>query len=165
MVSEKILQQTLVQELKVFYPDFLIILSMSGIQLHGTPAQKAKVIADMRKEGFRKGLPDISLAITDGNTLHLELKKPSGGVQSKDQVAVEHQLTKLGHHYYIIRDTDTVFDLIALHTSVEYRQQCRDEQLNLLSKPILTEPYLWYPVGSSYSEVAYYLSQKYAIKE
>ena len=164
MTSESTLQRTLVQQLRTFYPQFLVILSMSGIKLHGTSAQKAATLATSRSEGFVRGLPDISLAINNGKTLHLELKRPDGkGVQSQFQKDIESQLTALGHHYYLIKDTAIVFNLIAKHTTAEYRTQCMNSLPVDLTQPTLTEDFLFFTKGTKTQLVKDTLLEQYQL--
>ena len=122
-MTEALLQQTIVTTIQQLYPAFVINLSLSGIQLHGSPQQIAKTFIDLKKQGFQRGLPDLSIAIPNGITLHLELKKPSGGRQSKDQIRIQKQLESLGHNYTIIRSVDELLDTIAKYTTKEYRRE------------------------------------------
>jgi len=122
-MTEALLQQTIVTTIKKLYPNFVINLSLSGVQLHGSPQQIAKIFVDLKKQGFQRGLPDLSIAIPNGITLHLELKKPSGGRQSTDQIHIQAQLESLGHNYTIIRSVDELLDTIAEYTTEEYRNE------------------------------------------
>jgi len=161
--SESTLQQILIQQLGFFYPELLPIQSMSGIHLHGTAKQKAQVLNTMRKEGFRKGFPDISLMLPEGKVLHLELKRPNGGVQSKEQKEIEQILILLNHQYYIVRSVDEVFKLIADNTSEMYRIKQFKEQTKKLTEDTLTEPYLMYKIGTKTNVVTAMLLNKYCL--
>jgi len=161
--SESTLQQILIQQLGFFYPELLPIQSMSGIHLHGNAKQKAQVLNTMRKEGFRKGFPDLSLMLPEGKVLHLELKRPSGGVQSSDQKEIEQILTRLNHQYYIVRSVDEAFKLIADNTSEMYRIKQFKEQKKELTEDTLIKPYLLYPIGTKTDVIINMLLDKYCL--
>ena len=139
MTSEATLQQTLVSTLRACYPEFVLVLSLSGTQLFGTPAQKAQTLDEWRKQGFVKGIFDLQLLLPEGKLLNLELKKPSGGVQSPEQITMEDNLAKLGHNYHLIRDVPHVMSLIAEKTTLVYRQSMYDQFGSKL--PIPVKPY------------------------
>jgi len=137
MSSEALLQQTLVAALRLLYPDLLISLSMSGVSLNGTTKQNSQTMQSLQMQGFIKGLPDLVLYLPNGKLLNLELKKPNGGIQSVDQINVQSKLLSLGHNYHLIRDTQSVFDLIMSHTSNEFRLSQRSA-LSIRSDTIAT---------------------------
>ena len=165
-MSEEEIQRTALQTVKQFYPDLVISVSLNGINLSGMNKQaKYALFQSLKQQHFEKGIPDVLIYLPQGIVLNLEFKRPKLGKQSVDQVKMEKRLTKLGHLYYIVTNTDTVFDLIAHNTSTEYRQSCMDKQLALLNTPTLTKPYLWYPVSTKTSEVVEYLKEKYRLKD
>jgi hypothetical protein len=152
-MSESILQQTIVSLVTNFYPEFVINLSLSGIQLNGTAKQKSQIMQQMRREGFRRGLPDLTLYLPDGVSLQLELKTDKGK-QSDDQILVESQLKHLEHNYNIIRTVQSVFDLIIINTPLDYRTK----QFDLLLKTIPSNgQFLHYPAGTPISTIKEYL--------
>ncbi len=123
MTSEAILQQTVFKMVTSLYPDLVFALSLNGIDLSGlSTIQRAKLIADLRKQGLIRGISDFALSIPEGKTLHIELKKPGRtNGQSDDQVIIQNKLEKLGHTYYLCNSVDCVFDAIKQHTTQEFR--------------------------------------------
>lgn len=122
--SESLFQQTFVSMIRDFYPDFVMNLSLNGISLNGlTPTQKSQLITQAKREGMEVGVQDISIYLPEGVVLNLEAKRPKGGKQSPDQVIIQNKLSKLGHNYYLVRTPEEVFELIAKHTQINYRQK------------------------------------------
>ncbi len=160
-MTESIFQQTLVQQIKIIYPDILLVQSMSGIHLHGNSKQKAQTLATMKREGFRKGIADISLMLPKGLSIHLELKTQTG-VQSKEQKEVEQILHKLQHFYYVVRSTDEVLDAIAKHTTLEYRRSCLEALIDL-TQPLLLNDLMLFKRGTPTKEVETMLREKYRL--
>lgn len=146
-MSEDTLQMALVSMIKTFYPDILISLSLSGINLKGSVQEKSKEIAKMKKLGLVRGLPDLTLYLPESKILNVELKTEIGK-QSPDQKLIESKLKSLGHNYYLVRSTAEVFGLISKHTSSEFRKT----QFNQLSIPssggYLTSKFLYFPKGT-----------------
>jgi hypothetical protein len=139
MRSEANLQQTLVSTLRGCFPEFVLVLSLSGTQLRGTAAQKAQVIAEWERQGWVRGIFDLQILMPGGKLLNLELKKPSGGKQSPDQVDMQNNLEAIGHNYHLIRDIPHVMSLIAEQTTLTYRQSMYDQFGSKL--PIPVKPY------------------------
>jgi hypothetical protein len=135
---------------------------MSGVSLNGSARQNAQTMQALSAQGFIKGLPDLVLYLPDGKLLNLELKKPSGGVQSSDQLVVETKLRALGHTYHIIRSTEQVFDLIAANTSTDFRES-QYKLHNLPTTPILTESFMYWQKGTRISTIEYDLAKLYRI--
>ena len=163
--SESILQMTTVSMLRTIYPSLLLNLSLNGISLAGlSPKQKAQLIANAKKEGMQTGVPDLLIYLPEGKVLNLEFKRPDGkGVQSNDQLAVQQQLTKLEHNYYIVSSVDHVFAAIAEHISESFR---KSEYLALrvtLTDAVLTESFLHWPIGTTWHTIAEQLEQLYHI--
>ena len=162
--SESILQMTAVSILRTLYPSLLLNLSLNGISLAGlSPKQKSQLIAQAKREGMQTGIPDLLIYLPEGKVLNLEFKRHNGGVQSPDQVAVQQQLTNLGHNYYLVRRTDEVFAAIAKHTT----QVFRTDQLKSLVIPqssgITTEQFLHWPTGTDISIITDELMKLYHI--
>lgn len=152
-MTEQLLQQTMVAALRKLYPEFVLNLSLNGISLDGlTPAHKSKIIAQCKREGMVPGIQDISIYLDKGVVLNLELKKPGKGKQSPDQLAVEQQLHKLGHTYYLCDNIDLAFKLVADHTELPYRHECFSQLANSLPST-LTEQFLYFPVGTTREQV------------
>jgi|CEGC01.1.fsa_nt_gi hypothetical protein len=121
--SESLFQQTFVSLIRKLYPDFVMNLSLNGISLDGlSVTQRSKLIAQAKREGMENGVMDIAIYLPDGVVLNLESKRPKGGAQSPDQVVVQSKLAVLGHNYYLVRTPEQVFELIAKHTELTYRQ-------------------------------------------
>lgn len=153
MQSESQLQCTVVQLLRTLYPDILPILSLSGTALYGTTKQRSSTIAQWKKEGWQAGLPDLSLAIHGGESIHLELKHPNGkGKQSLEQLAVQQQLINLGHNYYLVNSISQVMSIIAEHTLSSHREHCFNQLTSGLTDP-LSEQFLHFSSGTPLSEV------------
>lgn len=149
-MSEATLQATLIQMLRTLYPNLVINLSLNGISLNGlSPAQKAILIRDAKQQGMEPGVPDLLIYLPDGKVLNLELKVAKGK-QSTEQVAIQAKLNALGHNYYIIKDVYEPFNLIAEHTSLEYRKFAFfNLDLAIKSNGVtITEPFLHYPIGT-----------------
>ena len=162
-MSEQILQQTTVTMIRTLYPSLLLNLSLNGISLAGlSPKQKSQLIMQAKREGLTVGIPDLLIYLPDGKVLNLEFKRPDGkGVQSADQVAVQQQLTNLGHNYYLVSNIDEVFAAIAEHTNPAFRA----DQLKSLDIPkssgITTEQFLHWPAGTDISIIIEQLHQLY----
>lgn len=127
---ESISQQTLVSLIRNLYPDLLISLSMSGVSLNGSVKQNAQTMKSLVAQGFVRGLPDLVIYLPDAQVLNLELKRPKGGSQSPDQLAIQAKLQALGHNYFLIRDIYDVFKLIAERTTTEFRQSQYTQLIN-----------------------------------
>lgn len=121
---ESVSQQTLVSLIRDLYPDLVINLSLNGISLNGlSPQQKAQLIREQKLQGFTNGIMDLVIYLPDAQVLNLELKRPKGGSQSPDQLAIQAKLEALGHNYFLIRDIYDVFKLIAERTTPEFRKK------------------------------------------
>jgi hypothetical protein len=127
MVSEKTIQQTAIQMIKVLYPDIVIVASQNGIDLSKLSTKdRATLVREEKKMGLEKGASDIALYLPEGITLHLEFKTEVGK-QSKEQKDMQKRLEYLDHHYYVVRSVKEVFDCIAIGTSSYYRTECLDK--------------------------------------
>lgn len=163
--SESILQMTVVAMIRTLYPSLVLNLSLNGISLEGlSPKQKSQLIMQAKREGMTPGTVDLLIYLPEAKVLNLEFKRPDGkGVQSDDQVAVQQQLTNLGHNYYLVSSIDQVFAAIAEHTTEAFR---KSEYLALsipLTDAILTEPFLHWPAGTTWHTIAEQLEQLYHI--
>ena len=163
MSTEAILQQTVVQMVRILYPDVLLSLSLSGIKLNGSYVENAKTIKALVPQGFERGLPDLTIYLPEGKVLNLEFKRPNGGVQSEDQKKVEAKLLALEHNYYLVRSIEHIFELIANNTLPEFRYK----QFDNLSIPsdgnTLTDKFLYWPKSTFLSEVHFKLKGLYHI--
>ena len=165
MSTEAILQMTVVSMLRVIYPSLLLNLSLNGISLAGlSPKQKSQLIMQAKKEGMQVGIPDLLIYLPEGRVLNLEFKRPDGkGVQSDDQVAVQQQLTSLGHNYYLVSSVDHVFAAIAKHASPEFRADQLKSLVIPQSSGITTEQFLHWPAGTDISIITNELMKLYYI--
>lgn len=121
-MSEAVLQQTFVAMFRFMYPDLVLNLSLNGISLNGlSTQQKSQLIAECRKQGLENGIQDLSIYLPNGLILNLEFKRPNGGVQSPEQKLIQSKLLALGHNYHLVRDLESIFQLIADHTTTQYR--------------------------------------------
>ena len=120
---ESVSQQTLVSMIRNLYPDLVINLSLNGIPLDNlSQQQKAQLIREQKLQGFTNGIMDLVIYLPDAQVLNIELKRPKGGFQSSDQLAIQAKLEALGHNYFLIRDIYEVFKLIAERTTPEFRK-------------------------------------------
>lgn len=164
MNSESLLQQTTVAMIRTLYPDLVLNLSLNGISLNGlTPTQKSQVIRQAKLEGMENGIQDLSIYLPEAQILNLEFKRPKGGSQSPDQVAIQAKLTALGHNYYLVRTPVEVFKCISDHTPSEFREH----QFNGLSIPAsggrLTAKFLHFTKGELLEVVQEQLKSLYYI--
>ncbi len=124
---ESVSQQTLVSMIRNLYPDLVINLSLNGIPLDNlSQQQKAQLIREQKLQGFTNGIMDLVIYLPDAQVLNIELKRPKGGSQSPDQLAIQAKLEALGHNYFLIRDIYDVFKLIAERTTPEFRKSQYD---------------------------------------
>ena len=163
--SESILQMTAVSILRTLYPSLLLNLSLNGISLAGlSPKQKAQLIAQAKKEGLTTGIPDLLIYLPEGKVLNLEFKRPDGkGVQSDDQVAVQQQLTNLGHNYHLVHSEGMVFKAIAEHTTEAFRALEFRSLLLPHRTDVSTKPFLHWPAGTELGIIIDEMKQLYHI--
>lgn len=159
-MSEAILQQTLVALLHRLYPDFIISLSLSGISLNGSAKDNAQTMQAMVKQGFQRGLPDLLIYLPNSKVLNLELKTDKGK-QSADQIAMQANLTKLGHNYYVIRTVYEAFAAIADFTNPADRTYEYSKLVIHHNDLFITEPFLHFTKGTSLEVVNDFLKQLY----
>ena len=154
MNSESILQQTTVAMIRTLYPKFVLNLSLNGIPLTGLSSQQiSQVITQAKREGMEPGIMDLSIYLPSGKILNLEFKRPKGGVQSDDQKIIQSKLQALGHNYHLIRDTNTVFKLIAENTIHADRVDAFNSLDIQSDDEVLIEPFLHYPIGTPKCQV------------
>ncbi len=60
--------------------------------------------------GLRKGLADITILLSEGKSVYLELKAKTGR-QSDDQKIMENKIKQFGHNYIILVDDGSYKDL------------------------------------------------------
>ena len=156
---------TAVSILRTIYPSLVLNLSLNGISLAGlSPKQKSQLIMQAKKEGLTTGIPDLLIYLPEGKVLNLEFKRPDGkGVQSADQVAVQQQLTNLGHNYYLVSSINQVFAAIAEHTSEAFRVSGYDSLCAPSHNGILTEQFLHWPINTKLNLVYKELVKLYHI--
>ena len=161
--SESLIQSTTVSMLNLLYPDFVLNLSLNGIDLSAlNPQQRAQLIRQAKLEGMQPGVQDLSIYLPDSIVLNLEFKT-NIGKQSREQVLIQSKLTKLGHNYHLVRTPYEVFDLIAQYTEPTYRVQCMSELVIPSDSTKLTEQFLHFPKGTELAEVHRLLRSLYAI--
>lgn len=116
MNTEELLQQTIISMVRSLYPNFVINLSLNGISLSGLPiSQRTQLINSMKKQGMETGIMDFVLYLPSGKLLNVELKTLTG-TQSDNQKTIQSKLKSLQHNYFVVRDIQTLFGLIAEHT-------------------------------------------------
>lgn len=149
MSSESILQQTTVAMLRTLYPALVLNLSLNGISLNGlSVTQRAQLIRQAKLEGMEPGIQDLTIYLPDSKVLNLEFKRPKGGVQSADQQTIEAKLRILGHNYYLVRTPEEIFELIAQHTTIAFRQEQFNSLLVISNNGFLTKPFLHWTAGT-----------------
>lgn len=166
MISERILQQSFVGMFRAMYPDWQLILSLSGTALFGTAKQKAMTIDEWKLQGWERGLPDLTICLPKSVTVHFELKKPGKlNDQSPEQVGMQHKLTNLDHHYYVLDDVVDMFAILAQHTDMGARRTAFEQFTATLSQPTLSELFLYFPEGTPTADVLDAVKPYYHIKE
>ncbi len=161
LMSEELLQRTIIQLIRTLYPDLVINLSLNGVSLEGLSAdQRARLINQAKAQGMTPGIPDLLIYLPEGKVLNLELKTAKGK-QSKEQIDMQNKLEALGHTYYIIRGIYEPFKLIIEHTSLEYRKRTYNALLSALPSQSITEPFLYYTAGTEVQTIMQDLSKLY----
>ena len=103
-MSESVLHATCVSYFRATYPNMLLWNSLSGINLSNTK-DRHQEITKLKREGWIKGIPDIYIALPNGESLHVEFKTDSkNSKQSLEQIEMENKLVSLGHRYEIVRN-------------------------------------------------------------
>ncbi len=152
-VSEEVIQQTSLSTVVTIYPNLLISPSLSGIHLPGTPEQKSRIIANLKRTSqFRRGIPDITIFCPEGKVVNLEYKKPTKGIQSNDQKEVEQILLDLSHNYYIVTSLTETLQALANNLPTTYRTKCMNELLSNLDTTLTTD-FLFFKKGTSKANV------------
>ena len=161
--SESLIQSTTISMLNLLYPDFVLNLSLNGIDLSAlNPQQRAQLIRQAKLEGMEPGVHDLSIYLPESIVLNLEFKT-NIGKQSSEQVLIQSKLTKLGHNYHLVRTPYEVFDLIAQYTELTYRVQCMSELVIPSDSTKLTEQFLHFPKDTELAEVYKLLRNLYHI--
>lgn len=111
-ISEHMLQSICLQYTREVYPHVLMWASLNGIKLDGK--NKYGTIAKEKQAGFVKGVPDTTICIPNGVTLHVEFKTPVGK-QSPEQIVIQTKLESLDHLYFIIRTFQEFKELLQQH--------------------------------------------------
>ncbi len=123
MISEELLQITIITTFREFYPNLVIKASLNGISLVGLSVkQKGILIANAKKQGMLPGEADIEVLLPLGNTLHIEMKTLKG-VQSDKQKEYEGRLGTLAHKYFLCNSSESFFKVVNDHLDLEYRQE------------------------------------------
>jgi hypothetical protein len=160
--SESILQMTVVSMMRTLYPGLLLNLSLNGVSLPGTPKQISQIISQAKREGLEPGIPDLLVYLPDGRVLNWEFKRPKGGVQSPEQMAIEYKLKSLDHHYELIRSSNQAFASIAYATEHEFRQSEFDLIVSNLTDPIKSQ-FLHWSIGTELAVVTAALKDLYDV--
>ena len=96
-----------------------VIRAIAGIlqRFKISPAARNGIMAAVKKAAghyqctSEKGLPDITV-VYRGVYMGLEVKKHDGK-QSKDQIAMQKRMKKVGTHYFVVRSIDDVIKAFA----------------------------------------------------
>ena len=96
-----------------------VIRAIAGIlqRFRISPAARNGIMAAVKKAAghyqctSEKGLPDITV-VYRGVYMGLEVKKHDGK-QSKDQIAMQKRMEKVGTHYFVVRSIDDVIKAFA----------------------------------------------------
>ena len=84
-------------------------------------------------------------------------------MQSNDQLAVQQQLTKLEHNYYLVSSANHVFEAIAEHTDQAFRALEFRSLLLPHRDNVSTTPFLHWPAGTELGIVIDEMKQLYHI--
>lgn len=111
--SEAAIQADCLELLRVGYPDVFVFHIANGGMI-----MEPRVVAKLKWQGLRPGVPDLALYWTGGHAL-VEVKSAVGRL-SDDQKAVHELLRMRGHKVGIVRSTDDLRAALA-----EWKVPCR----------------------------------------
>ena len=118
--EEEALQGVCVGWFRSTYPDLCIF------SVPNNP-RSAITGASQKRTGMLKGVSDLVVMLPYGNTVFVEMKRPSrkiiniktgklvkraGGKQSREQILFQDKCMRTGHHYYLIDSYNSFVDLI-----------------------------------------------------
>jgi len=110
-LSEAFIQKLAIQKLKRLYPKLLVSVSWNGQDLGSNSYAKD---TKRKQEHFLKGIPDITIYLPKGKSIHIEFKTPhTRNNQSKDQKKIETWLNELDHQYEIVTSTEELLTIIS----------------------------------------------------
>ena len=108
--SEHQIQADCVAWFRRTYPNLKLLLFAipNGAVLSGSPAQRAKQGAKLKREGATPGAADLFLSVPSGDFpgLYIEMKTPKGS-QQKNQKEFEAAVVGQGYGYVIPRSLET----------------------------------------------------------
>lgn len=163
MKSEETIQKTALATITTLYPDLLISVSMSGINLSGMPIkERAKLIQSLKANYWVNGIPDILIYLPDSKVLNIEFKRESGGVQSEAQKNVQSTLTNLQHNYYLVRSTQEAMKALSSNLDTQYRTACY-EAITANLPSTITEQFMFFPTGTELPTIQTTLKDYYGI--
>lgn len=104
------LEKDLLSEVKKVLNNLQDMGFLAFRRIHTMPVFRAGMVMTPNKD--MRGLEDVQIYLIGGRTLYLELKSAQGK-QSVYQKQREQELKNLGHQYYVIRDIDSFFGVLA----------------------------------------------------
>lgn len=84
----------------------------NGATLSGTAQQRARQMANLKRDGLMPGFPDLLVYGPGGRTAHIEVKC-EGAYQQPTQKAVQAWMGEWGHLYAVCRSLDDVDETLA----------------------------------------------------
>lgn len=112
---EGILQKNCVKWFRLQFPKYkmLLVSSVNGAMLQGTPEQRAKQWKRLESEGAVPGVPDLFLFLARGghHGLCIEMKV-EGNTQSSKQLEFEALVTAQNFKYVVCKSFDSFHQII-----------------------------------------------------
>ena len=166
MTKEEEFQRIWLQQFITFYPDAVVHVSLSGIDLSGLDSTtRHKLVTKLKQQHWVKGIQDVTIYLPD-KVINMEWKRPDGkGVMSEFQKEIKQKLLALGHNYYLIDSNEKAWACIKENTTVEYRRRSMEKLISTLNSPKITEPFLMFQVGTATKDIVEILEEKYQLKD
>jgi hypothetical protein len=79
----------------------------NGAVLAGDARKRAIQMANLKRDGFRPGFPDLLVYGSEGRIGHIEVKAPGGTMQATQRQCQE-WLASIGHRYAVCRSVEDV---------------------------------------------------------
>ncbi len=111
--QEERLQRAIVDYLELVAPQALVMAIPNAARR--TPGRRPPNAVP----GLLSGAPDLVIALANGRTIWIELKRPGGGRLSDAQLAVLSRLRNMEHEAYVVRSIDamrTLLDYLGIET-------------------------------------------------
>lgn len=107
----------------------LLVASANGAHLAGGAGQRAAKMNKMKKEGFKKGFPDLQLVHPNSrySGLFIEMKRQKGGTASPEQRQYISDLSKQQRAANICKGADKAIEAIKAYMTNELCNSCWQE--------------------------------------